>query len=74
MRIYLELTKSIYFCISVYCNCDNTDGMDEIHFKLADGRELIVYVPAGEYDRVIRPRLLRDGYYAVNSFYSSDIT
>lgn len=70
MRIYLESTKSIYFCICLGCNHFDRDGMNDVYFKLIDGLTLIVKVPVGEYERVIRPRLLKNGYYSISTYYS----
>lgn len=69
MRIFLEATKSIYVCIAVTCNFCDKDGWCQVFFKLADGLTLIVEVPAGEYERLIRPRLLKNGYYTVPEYY-----
>lgn len=72
MRIYLEATKSIYFCIAASCNYVDIDGICQVSFKLIDGMTLIVDVPVGDYDKLIKPRLLMNGYYSIKEYYRHD--
>lgn len=69
MRVYLEAAETIYGCISVTCSHIDRDGFNQVYFKLSEGLTLIVDLPAGDYKRLVVPRMLKDGYFRISETY-----
>ena len=69
MRVFLEATETIYACTSVTCSKNDRDGFNQVFFKLSEGLTLIVELPAGDYKRLVIPRMLKEGYYRISETY-----
>lgn len=63
MRIYLEATKEIYVCTEMSCNFVDRDGISQVFFKLPNGLTLIVDIQTFMYEKLLVPKLLKNGFY-----------